>query len=368
MLTAFDLFSGVGASASSMRDVFRTTLYCEKDKYCHKVLNHNIKQGRLDDAPLIDDVVKVTRESTEALGVSAPDLIMGSSPCTDVSVCGRREGISKPRSGLIREMFRLASEVQPKLMFFENAANMNKVALKEVLDEMSSRGYVLYWAVVSALDVGAPHVRKRWWCLAVRRDVHPFRVEVPCTASETLWSPPYPPSKKMLVDKPANYHARCRSLGNAVVPAAARAAFKHLIDNQGMVLSSVSKDIPKLPTNGFYDGVTLGTIAAYTPTCSTDHPPLIIHAPTPGAVKHEKNTLQPLTGIVERKHIATPMYSVGTLLVVKTLTRRSLANIGTQIYYSHDNDRSTSGTYVNVQYLEWLMGLPEDWTKLPETS
>src|SRR5262249_2145125 len=41
--------------------------------------------------------------------------------------------------------------------------------LDRVIGEITTRGYDARWMVLSAADVGAPHLRKRWWLLAHAR-------------------------------------------------------------------------------------------------------------------------------------------------------------------------------------------------------
>ncbi|RMG25724.1 MAG: hypothetical protein D6732_22115 [Methanobacteriota archaeon] len=45
-----------------------------------------------------------------------------------------------------------------------------RVAAGRVLGDLACRGYDAVWTCLAASDVGAPHKRNRWWCLAWRAD------------------------------------------------------------------------------------------------------------------------------------------------------------------------------------------------------
>ena len=52
------------------------------------------------------------------------------------------------------------------MLFLENVQGVLKHAMSVISRDLHSRGYVVAWSVVGASDVGAPHIRKRWFCLA----------------------------------------------------------------------------------------------------------------------------------------------------------------------------------------------------------
>ena len=54
------------------------------------------------------------------------DLLIGGSPCQDLSIAGKRKGLSGERSGLFYEYVRILKEVKPKYFILENVASMSK--------------------------------------------------------------------------------------------------------------------------------------------------------------------------------------------------------------------------------------------------
>ena len=63
------------------------------------------------------------------------DLLLGGSPCQDLSLCGKRAGLDGERSGLFFEFVRALKEIQPKYFLFENTPmdKKNKDIISEYL-------------------------------------------------------------------------------------------------------------------------------------------------------------------------------------------------------------------------------------------
>lgn len=102
------------------------------------------------------------------------DCIHAGFPCQDISVAGKQAGAGEEtRSGLYREVFRIADVVRPDYLFLENVAAILSNGMGTVLGDLSTRGYFARWICVRASDVGANHDRDRWWLLAKRRDISP---------------------------------------------------------------------------------------------------------------------------------------------------------------------------------------------------
>jgi len=95
------------------------------------------------------------------------DVIHAGFPCQDVSVAGKQAGVSEgTRSGLYREVLRIAGVVRPKFLFLENVSAILSNGLETVLGDLAALGYDSRWCCIRASDVGAPHQRDRWFLLA----------------------------------------------------------------------------------------------------------------------------------------------------------------------------------------------------------
>jgi DNA (cytosine-5)-methyltransferase 1 len=257
VLCGLDLFSGIGGISLALSPWVRTVAYCEIDRYAQAVLLSRMRAGQLDYAPIWNDV-----STLSALHLPGVDIISGGFPCQDISVAGAGRGLDGKRSGLVFEVFRLIEETSPLFVFLENVPAIRTRGGERVVKELARLGYDCRWDCLSAEDVGAPHRRNRWWLLAA----HPERLlargvgqcpvteEVAVTASvgrsqgrpESTGleggrgaafsdSPFHPgwwttePDVGRVAHGVPHRVDRLRGLGNAVVPAQAREAFKRLI-------------------------------------------------------------------------------------------------------------------------------------------
>lgn len=99
------------------------------------------------------------------------DCIHAGFPCQDLSSAGHGAGIRGERSGLYREVLRVAGILRPAFIMLENSPRiLNDGNLGVVLGDMAELGYDAKWTVLAASEIGAPHKRDRWWCLASNAD------------------------------------------------------------------------------------------------------------------------------------------------------------------------------------------------------
>lgn len=164
------LFSGYGGFELGLKLAglnVQTVAYVEIEPYCQQIIQARIADGCLDDAPIWPDIRTLNGE--ELAGVA--DLITAGFPCQPHSFAGRRKGKGDARN-LWPDTARVIGEVRPRYVLLENVPglitrNGNAEAYGwTVLSDLARLGYDCRWGVVGARDVGAPHRRNRWWCLA----------------------------------------------------------------------------------------------------------------------------------------------------------------------------------------------------------
>lgn len=161
-LNGLDLFSGIGGISQALAPWVRTIAYCERERYPQAVLLSRMERGEIDVAPIWDDVCTLNAGMLPRI-----DIISGGFPCQDLSTAGLRKGLAGERSGLFFEIARLTRELRPRFVFMENVAGIFAGdTLGAVGGALASIGYDCRWGVLSAYDVGAPHIRERWFCLA----------------------------------------------------------------------------------------------------------------------------------------------------------------------------------------------------------
>lgn len=100
------------------------------------------------------------------------DLLTGGSPCQDLSIAGKRVGLSGERSGLFFEFMRAVKSKKPKYFIWENvkgALSSNQGRdMAIVINEMAEAGYSLWWQVLNAKDFGVPQNRERIFVIGFR--------------------------------------------------------------------------------------------------------------------------------------------------------------------------------------------------------
>jgi DNA (cytosine-5)-methyltransferase 1 len=161
-VNGLDLFSGIGGISLALREWVTPTVYCENDRYAQGVLLSRMASGELPRAPIWDDVRTLGRDCL----IEPVDIIYGGFPCQDISAAGRGRGLAGERSGLFFEIVRLTSEIQPTFVFLENVPAIRTRGLREVVRAFTDLRYDCRWTCVSAAELGAPHLRKRWFLLA----------------------------------------------------------------------------------------------------------------------------------------------------------------------------------------------------------
>lgn len=242
MLNGLDLFSGIGGLALALQPWARPIAYCENDRHAQAVLLSRMRDGRLPSAPIWDDV-----RTLNGSDIRGPvDIIAAGFPCQDLSFAGAGAGLAGERSGLFFEIIRLSRDLRPRFIFLENVPALSVRGLEHVCLELTSLGYDCRWTIVSAAELGAPHIRERWFLLAhsngVAKDLRQTKerladlqlaragalqlVAGSTDADRDWWSTE--PAVQRVADGVPFRLDRLRRIGNSVVPAQAREAFKRL--------------------------------------------------------------------------------------------------------------------------------------------
>ena len=151
-------------------------------------------------------------------------------------------------------MARLVGELNVKYCVVENVQPL--IAMRDVwstiLTEFWRRGYVFRWCCVSSKNAGSPQSRRRWFGLAIRRDVikengffgipevepitlaeldkrvqGPWNGEMPPLEHRMAFNPSAAPIEGRLYATP-EVKTRLRQLGNQVSPQCGEIAFRML--------------------------------------------------------------------------------------------------------------------------------------------
>jgi DNA (cytosine-5)-methyltransferase 1 len=154
------LFAGAGGGILGGKLLgWRTVAAVEVEPFARDVLLARQRDGIFDLFPVWDDVRTFDGHPWRG----HVDVISGGFPCQDISVAGRGAGLDGDRSGLWSEMARIIGEVRPEYVFAENSSMLVVRGLERVLADLAALGFDVAWRVLSAADLGAPHLRERIW-------------------------------------------------------------------------------------------------------------------------------------------------------------------------------------------------------------
>lgn len=236
------LFAGAGGGIIGGHILgWRTVCAVEIDAFCRSVLLQRQADRVLPAFPIWDDV----RTFDGRPWAGCIDVISAGFPCQDISSAGAGAGIDGERSGLWREVVRIAGEVRPRFLFLENSPLLVRRGLARVLGDIAGLGMHARWGILGADDVGAPHIRKRIWVVAyadsngLERAIHLGDGEE-ANGDDTWrssargiepqgWQGNHPEPGVLGVDDGlADWKYRIAAAGNGQVPAVAAAAWRIL--------------------------------------------------------------------------------------------------------------------------------------------
>ncbi|OVW86096.1 hypothetical protein BME43_15735 [Klebsiella pneumoniae] len=220
------LFAGVGGGILGGHLLgWRTVCAVERDAYAAQVLAQRQNDGILQPFPIWSDVCSFDGKPWRGI----VDIVSGGFPCQAFSKASRGRITAK---SMWPEMRRIVSEVKPGLVFAEN---VTKDAITIAATDLIAMGYKTRAVQLSAKDMGADHIRERFWLLAYTDHESELlgRVNAEVGISKkfhhSVWGTYSPES--ILVDGVPFRVDRYRAIGNAQVPIVAATAFCLLANN-----------------------------------------------------------------------------------------------------------------------------------------
>ena len=251
------LFSGIGGLELGLeRGIpgLQTVWQVEKEEFCRSVLERHWPNTKR-----YNNVLHVGAHNLEPV-----DVICAGFPCQSISIAGNMKGLEdEEKSGLWWHVHRIVSEFQSighqPILVLENVSNIIRVGGPDVVGSLAAIGYDCEWTIVSAAQCGAPHVRKRWFCVAnpngnrKQQSTHTVSMESERRPKRTIcegvrnnqaggyWAE-FPTQSPVCRrdDGVPNRVDRLKALGNAVVPQCAEWIGKQ-IANSGLLEVSCSQ-------------------------------------------------------------------------------------------------------------------------------
>ena len=179
-LTVLSLFDGIscGRVALQRANIPVAKYYAsEIDKYAIQVTQKNWP-----DTIQIGDVTKI--DFTQFIGKI--DLLIGGSPCQDLSIAGNRAGLEGERSGLFFKYVEALNTIKPKWFLLENNVGMPQEAYEKISELMGC-----YPIEINSARVSAQNRRRYYWTNIGEKEYNLFGFPT-CTI-------PQPEDKKIIL-------------------------------------------------------------------------------------------------------------------------------------------------------------------------
>jgi len=224
------LFSGAGGGLLASKLLGWTTIgYVENDDYCQRIIAQRIKDGILDEAPIFGDIRAFNSEGYAHQYYGMVDIITAGFPCQPHSSAARGRN---PEDTMLAALLETISIIRPRFVFAENV-------MEEPINRLASRlvGYEAGAIPFGASDLGADHIRERFWLFAYADNKDELCSEEHAEMAvmqefrRGVWEA-YP-EESGVVNGLANWMDRTQAIGNGQVPIVAATAWNILSKSYG---------------------------------------------------------------------------------------------------------------------------------------
>ena len=175
------LFSGVGMQELGFKTAgldYELINFCEFEEKPTKgfCLFHDVSEDlNLGDITKVDE--KEYHKKLQEDGNDDIDIMISSFPCQAFSQAGSRMGFSDPTRGtLFYDTMRLANEIKPSILIFENVKGLTNHdkgnTLKQIEKKVKDSDYVMFYQIMNAINYDIPQNRERWFAVCIRKDLY----------------------------------------------------------------------------------------------------------------------------------------------------------------------------------------------------
>jgi site-specific DNA-cytosine methylase len=340
-----DLFSGIGGNALALRSICKVIAYCDNSLASQNVLKSNMKKKLLDKAPIFEDVTALKGTDLP----TNPVVITAGFPCQDAACSNPKgKGLYGERTGLFFEIMRLVDEMPSvKCLVLENSSCITYKGrgFQLLQKELLKRRFSMKMGVFGTWkELGAPHDRARWVCLATRDN---FIMSAPKTLEYESWKMKKEPVPRLIKGTEIEKRiaiTRCMLLGNSVVP-----------QQIAMVISQLAQ------VNDYVSlRCTVAPIRKYIHHVEQNGCRVLMRGwnNVGGRLRNIK------CGDFSYQKWATPMHSVNGWRSYKPSSKRISEILAVQIYSDKDAmTKNPDKNIINPCFIEYMMGFPIDWTQ-----
>lgn len=139
---------------------YRTVCFVERYSFAAAALVARMADASMAPAPVWDDL----RSFDGRAWRGKVHIVTAGYPCQPFTLSGLRRGEDDPRH-LWPEVARIAGEIAPEWVFFENVPGHLSLGFQDVARDLQAMGYRVAACVVSASEVGGTHTRERMFIL-----------------------------------------------------------------------------------------------------------------------------------------------------------------------------------------------------------
>lgn len=163
-ITVASMFAGIGGIDLAFEQAGFSVIWAnEIDKYACRTYRLNF-----------GDEYLVEGDIQEVKTADIPDfeVLIAGFPCQAFSSVGLEKGFEDPRGNLFFETARVMAAKNPKVVFFENVANLVKHdegrTFLTIFNTLAELGYCVKYKVMNASDYGIPQQRNRIYIVAFK--------------------------------------------------------------------------------------------------------------------------------------------------------------------------------------------------------
>ena len=155
------LFNGIGGfQIAAYWAGWENVFHCEIDEFCNRVAARHFPES----------ICHGDIKKENFIGYKGSiDVITGGFPCQPISKAGKRRG-AKDARWLWPEYIRVVKEIEPFIVVVENVANLLKMGVEQIFDDLEAQGYRSSSYIIPATAMGAFHRRDRIWIIAIKEN------------------------------------------------------------------------------------------------------------------------------------------------------------------------------------------------------
>lgn len=163
VLSSVEICAGAGGQALGLELAgFQHELVAEIDRDAARTLRANRPSWQVHEGDIRE------LEGRDFRGI---DLLAGGVPCPPFSVAGKQLGSSDERD-LFPEALRLVEQARPRAVLLENVKGLASAKFadyrNQILQKLSSLGYMSQWQIIFASEHGVPQLRPRFVLVALQ--------------------------------------------------------------------------------------------------------------------------------------------------------------------------------------------------------